>query len=57
LKHTPVVQNDSANAGEFFPIIHIKAWLVGTHHEVSAKHLPRSRARATCWRRPRRETR
>ena len=46
LKHTPVVQNGSANAGEFFPIIHtlfsnIKAWLVGTHHGVSAKHLPR----------------
>jgi transposase-like protein len=46
LKHTPVVQDDGANAGEFFPIIHtlfsnIKAWLVGTHHGVSAKHLPR----------------
>jgi hypothetical protein len=46
LKHTPVIQGDSANAGEFFPIIHtlfsnIKAWLVGTHHGVSAKHLPR----------------
>jgi transposase-like protein len=46
LKHTPVVQGDSANAGEFFPIIHtlfsnIKAWLVGTHHGVSTKHLPR----------------
>ena len=46
LKHTPVVQDDSANAGKFFPIIHtlfsnIKAWLVGTHHGVSAKHLPR----------------
>lgn len=32
--------------GQFFPIIHtlfsnIKAWLVGTHHGVSAKHLPR----------------
>ena len=31
---------------EFFPIIHtlfsnIKAWLVGTHHGVSAKQLPR----------------
>ena len=41
-----MVQGDSANAGEFFPIIHtlfsnIKAWLVGTHHGVSAKHLPR----------------
>jgi len=22
LKHTPVVQDESANAGEFFPIIH-----------------------------------
>ena len=46
LKHTPVVQGDGANAGAFFPIIHtlfsnIKAWLVGTHHGVSAKHLPR----------------
>ena len=46
LTHTPVVQDDSANAGQFFPIIHtlfsnIKAWLVGTHHGVSAKHLPR----------------
>ena len=38
--------NEAANAGAFFPIIHtlfsnIKAWLVGTHHGVSAKHLPR----------------
>ena len=46
LKHTPVVKGPSANAGQFFPIIHtlfsnIKAWLVGTHHGVSAKHLPR----------------
>ena len=46
LTHTPVVQDDSANAAAFFPIIHtlfsnIKAWLVGTHHGVSAKHLPR----------------
>jgi transposase-like protein len=46
LKHTPVVQGEGANAGEFFPIIHtlfsnIKAWLVDTHHGVSAKHLPR----------------
>jgi transposase-like protein len=45
-KHTPVVQDEAANAGAFFPIIHtlfsnIKAWLVGTHHGVSAKHLPR----------------
>lgn len=46
LKHTPVVQGDGAKAAEVFPIIHtifsnIKAWLVGTHHGVSAKHLPR----------------
>ena len=46
LKHTPVIQDGGSNAGEFFPIIHtlfsnIKAWLVGTHHGVSAKHLPR----------------
>ncbi len=46
LKHTTVVQDEPANAGAFFPIIHtlfsnIKAWLVGTHHGVSAKHLPR----------------
>jgi hypothetical protein len=46
LTHTPVVQDESTNASEFFPIIHtlfsnIKAWLVGTHHGVSAKHLPR----------------
>ena len=41
-----MVQGDSANAGKFFPIIHtlfsnIKAWLVGTHHGVSTKHLQR----------------
>ncbi len=42
-----MIQDEGANAGEFFPtIIHtlfsnIKAWLVGTHHGVSAKHLPR----------------
>jgi transposase-like protein len=46
LKHTPVTQGDGANAAKFFPIIHtvfsnMKAWLVGTHHGVSAKHLPR----------------
>jgi transposase-like protein len=46
LRHAPVVQDIGANAGVFFPIIHtlfsnIKAWLVGTHHGVSAKHLPR----------------
>ena len=46
LKHTPIIQDQGANAAEFFPIIHtlfsnIKAWLAGTHHGVSAKHLPR----------------
>jgi transposase-like protein len=46
LKHTPVIQGDGANAAKFFPIIHtafsnMKAWLIGTHHGVSAKHLPR----------------
>src|SRR5437660_509821 len=45
LRHTPVIQDEGANAGEFFPIIHtlfsnIKAWLVGTHHGVSANPLP-----------------
>src|SRR5258708_4385718 len=39
-------REERANPGAFFPIIHtlfsnIKAWLVGTHHGVSAKHLPR----------------
>jgi len=46
LKHTPVIQGLGANAAAFFPIVHIlfsniKAWLVGTHHGVAAKHLPR----------------
>ena len=46
IKHTPVIQGDGENAAAFFPIIHtvfsnIKSWLVGTHHGVSAKHLPR----------------
>ncbi len=46
LKHTTLVQDEPANAGAFFSIIHtllsnIKARLVGTHHGVSAKHLPR----------------
>ncbi len=40
------VQDQGVNAAEFFPIVHtlfgnIKAWLAGTHHGVSAKHLPR----------------
>lgn len=46
LKHTPVIQDQGAKAAEFFPIIHtlfstIKTWINGTHHGVSAKHLPR----------------
>jgi transposase-like protein len=46
LRHTPIVQDQATNAAEYFPIIHtlfsnIKAWLAGTHHGVSAKHLPR----------------
>ena len=54
LKHTPVVQGEGANASEFFPVIHtlfsnIKAWLVGTHHGVSTKHLPRY-LREWCYR-------
>jgi transposase-like protein len=48
LKHTPVIQGGSADADEFFPIIHtlfsnIKAWLVGTHHGSAP-----STSRATC---------
>jgi transposase-like protein len=54
LKHTPIVQDQGANAAEFFPIIHtlfsnIKAWLTGTHHGVGAKHLPRY-LREWCYR-------
>jgi transposase-like protein len=46
LKHTPVIQDQGAKAAEFFPVVHtlfstIKAWLVGTHHGVSAEYLPR----------------
>lgn len=47
LKHVPVIQDGGANAPALFPMIHtvfsnMKAWRVGTHHGVSAKHLPRS---------------
>ena len=54
LKHTPIVQDQGANAAEFFPIIHtlfgnINAWLAGTHHGVGAKHLPRY-LREWCYR-------
>jgi len=46
LKHTPVIQGTGSAAAACFPIVHtlfstIKAWLIGTHHGVSAKHLPR----------------
>jgi transposase-like protein len=45
-RHVPVVQGAGKNAEEFMPIVHIlfanlKAWLNGTFHGVSAKHLPR----------------
>jgi hypothetical protein len=45
LKHTPIILDQGANATEFVPIIHalfsnVKAGLAGTHHGVSAKHLP-----------------
>ena len=53
LKHTSVIQDDSANAGQFFPIIHtlfsnIKAWLVGTHHSAPIMESAPSTSRATC---------
>lgn len=46
LRLAPIIQGAGANAASFFPIIHIlfsniKSWLVGTHHGVAAKHLPR----------------
>ena len=49
-----MVQGEGANAREFFTVIHtlfsnIKAWLVGTHHGVSTKHLPRY-LREWCYR-------
>jgi transposase-like protein len=45
-RHTAIVQGAGENAEKNMPIIHIlfsnmKAWLNGTHHGVSAKHLPR----------------
>lgn len=45
-RHYPIVQGSGAAAGENMPIIHIlfsniKAWLNGTFHGVSTKHLPR----------------
>lgn len=45
-RHIPVVQGDGRNAEQNQPLVHmvfsgIKTWLNGTHHGVSAKHLPR----------------
>ena len=45
-KHIPTLQGSGAAAAENMPIIHIlfsniKSWLIGTHHGVSTKHLPR----------------
>jgi transposase-like protein len=44
--HIPVIQGSGAMAGVNMPHVHLlfsnlKAWLIGTHHGVSAKHLPR----------------
>ncbi len=44
--HDPVVQGQGSNAEHLMPIVHVlfsnvKAWLNGTYHGVSAKHLPR----------------
>lgn len=45
-RHIPVIPGAGENAERNQPIVHVlfsnlKAWLVGTHHGVSAKHLPR----------------
>jgi transposase-like protein len=45
-RHYPIIQGKGKNAVEHLPIIHtlfsnLKAWLIGTHHGVSKKHLPR----------------
>lgn len=45
-RHIPVVQGAGKNAEANQPMVHlafsnIKTWLNGTHHGVSAKHLPR----------------
>jgi transposase-like protein len=45
-KHIPIIQGSGKMAVENMPIIHIlfaniKAWLNGTFHGVSTKHLPR----------------
>lgn len=43
--HRPVTQGAPRNAANLFPRVHrtfsnLKTWLSGTHHGVSAKHLP-----------------
>jgi transposase-like protein len=43
--HQPTTQGDPKNASQLFPRVHrvfsnLKTWLAGTHHGVSAKHLP-----------------
>jgi len=45
-RHFPIVQGRGENAEQNQPVVHvlfsnIKTWLNGTHHGVSAKHLPR----------------
>jgi transposase-like protein len=45
-RHYPIVQDGGKNADAVLPIVHVlfsnlKAWLNGTFHGVSAKHLPR----------------
>ncbi len=50
-RHYSVVQGEAKNAETILPVIHVlfsnvKAWLNGTFHGVSAKHLPRY---ATEW--------
>lgn len=45
-RHIPIVQGSGKNAEQNQPLVHlafsnIKTWLNGTHHGVSAKHLPR----------------
>jgi transposase-like protein len=45
-RHSSIVQDGGENADAVLPIVHVlfsnmKAWLNGTFHGVSAKHLPR----------------
>ena len=44
-QHRPTVIGDPKNAAKQLPRVHrafanLKAWLLGTHHGVGAKHLP-----------------